>query len=1738
MTLTEKARLERDYQELSERSARRRQEAVGERSLCWLALLPEWSAALAEACGFPTGPEPLERMLERAEAAGLCRVRRDPHLIGDPTIRFWMTSATRSWLFEQWQADGSLDLREEIEEIASGIRDVHIAGELEISPGVLRWAELALGELATPVVAGEVLAGRVNRSLKEGDTSAAGEWIFAADALAVPLGVEMRLAAARAKRQLNLHYRQLQDARYVAEFVRRKGQIREMRRLLSEDEDHWAVHFIGQSGVGKTMLMRYLTGRLPGADPYTFAARVDFDYLDPRFPLEAPAHLLQELGEGLAANLTDANQEAKYRSFREAVTRADAAKHELTDPELLTSPQFEEVVATFAIFVKSLPEPVVLILDTCEELAKLHPPGEDIPSIRAMFKILEQVHAAAPSVRVVFAGRRWLTREAANKVRLAMPPAVEKMEPRPYMRMHAVLGFTRDEATEYLRKARKLDLSDEMVEAILKLTFDPGVPPSMDKEAHGPVEEPHYSPSDVALFAGWIERERERERDLKPEELDKGNRDDPYVEVRIFEKIESREVLAAIPAVALLERFDVETIRPALEGESRAQGRAIDGLIEQEWTHLEDGADPDEMVISVDSGLLRRLTRYFDRDNDRRRQREDARKALTPHLTKMFKRPTSEVPPDRIDSAVRALPIETTLKLLDRMEERVVGEPAWPWAESVCGFLLSDEREPQLPPPLMAPVRALYVAALGHRRASVDLISEQWEAVTGEAPEHPDRNRVLALQTRGRLGAAASNGGYRSGRVWVDLAQGRRMLHRRAVAAAVAPGLLAAVEAIIDRHEKQGQATPVDGVRECLAALLEHFKENRPVWAYVLALEGRIQAVSGDWDGARETFERLEDMRPEDVHGEPRFADWVPPRSIGHRTLLELLRFRLADCSESAELVDRCEEAALERPGDADGAHLLSLVLQARLAHGGLTEDALLGIAAFEEVLDGYEVTAAAHRVAAPLFVSLAEAWLSVGLPARALDLLADREQAAASRRNEEDSNRAAALATIRIVRMLRSRERLGLIGSFSSAADDDLRSEALAAGAVIAGLRPPPSLEVEDDHVAWRARNLLDPKVEEEALRAMLWRRTPKGNDAAALHTALDRLEAALIQRQWAGVGRLILLRARLVVRRLAVNHHSAASISEPIGDEALRLRLRLCALLGDAEWPDEPNRLRQVGRLALKEGELLALRLPRQAAPMLRFAARCLQEAGHAHGAFFSTLLGAIADVHAGEVEAARGRREELVELYEEIRKREPGAPPVERMLLASSEDRAGRSANSWPGWTQRFGAYLHWCEGTEPDSTSAELNSEPELTLAPAAGASGSSVPSGPLAGSRQAVVIAFLVFVLGGAMFGAFVGPALGSQAFIAAGALAAAVALVSVLVIVEAVARSVPLAILPVDGFDVSIAPAPRREGSAGTVKARVDPWARRWFVSSYFHVWKMIRPRSRWEALITPSNEEIARLPGPLALAVKPRRGGGFKPVRLAVTSDLAPLAWEWRLAGHLTADKKWDPWATPEIRRVRPSGYFGYSWGPPLPSPIAAAVSPAWRPFVQSAAPSGVEWASTTSDEPARAAIALGFPVRTRAGWRLRLDDELTASSSRLDRTQPQWLLSPDRLVRKAPIAIVVARPGGRRLASDQRVAEGLRGFANETFLAGAHAVIAVPALPPERTADLIELLTGEISAWEETPDAERLLHLASRLRAAVFRPPVGSWALEGEADSAEREKDRLLRAQLAFDVCLFAPD
>lgn len=103
-------------------------------------------------------------------------------------------------------------------------------------------------------------------------------WIEAAQPFAEALHSGYEAALATVSRRVELLDRQGHDVRELHD--------RAILDLLGDNE-HWALHFIGAGGSGKTMLLRHLSIHL--AKSFNIAvSRIDFDYLNPDYPERQP----------------------------------------------------------------------------------------------------------------------------------------------------------------------------------------------------------------------------------------------------------------------------------------------------------------------------------------------------------------------------------------------------------------------------------------------------------------------------------------------------------------------------------------------------------------------------------------------------------------------------------------------------------------------------------------------------------------------------------------------------------------------------------------------------------------------------------------------------------------------------------------------------------------------------------------------------------------------------------------------------------------------------------------------------------------------------------------------------------------------------------------------------------------------------------------------------------------------------------------------------------------------------------------------------------------------------------------------------------------------------------------------------------------------------------------------------------------------------------------------------------
>ncbi|MBB4915379.1 hypothetical protein [Streptosporangium saharense] len=686
--------------------------------LAKLALLPEWTTELAVRLSLAPEEE-LTGFLDALDDLGLVESRTLP--TGQEA--FWVRASRRA-------------------ELGAHLRQTHgrlldeVAGELlSLTWGV---AELRDWWRAATVHreghSGATLMADVSALVEEGKVSEAAQLVATTRMLGEVLGEPLVGAARRARRRVDRAAREAEDARFLRHYLPRADIEAALAELLGADPPRWALHLLGAGGAGKTMVVRHLaSGRYArdrGLNPVP-VARVDFDHLDPRYPQDRPGEILLALGEELLGFGTGRDAEHAHRRFADSVV---GLHEELSRGRLLSgraTPLLDHVVESFARFVRLLPGPVVLVLDTCEELAKLYPPGAPAPAIDMTFGLLERLRERAPSIRVLLAGRRWLARPygTAEESEVSAGPL---LLPRPYLRVLRTHGFTAAEADGYL--------AARAVPRRLRAAV-------LTRSANGDV----FNPFDLAAYAEWALSEP----GLDPVRLLRAE-GDPYVEHRIIGRLADQGVTRALAVAAELGRFDRAQISPALLRLGLDPDAVFDGLAAQEWTRVtETGQDGRPWVVELEEQVRVRLRRVTAADPGRFPLRADllgrdaaAVADATPVL--------SEVSAATVVAAVRLLPVEEAAEFWRGIESRAAAQDAWPWAEQVAVRAAAEEalRAGESGPSILAAILATQAAARTH--TGTGGVEELWRRVAVHAPRHPGPAQAVALADRALLGQAAA----------------------------------------------------------------------------------------------------------------------------------------------------------------------------------------------------------------------------------------------------------------------------------------------------------------------------------------------------------------------------------------------------------------------------------------------------------------------------------------------------------------------------------------------------------------------------------------------------------------------------------------------------------------------------------------------------------------------------------------------------------------------------------------------------------------------------------------------------------------------------------------------------------------------------------------------------------------------------------------------------------------------
>ncbi|GAA0247290.1 hypothetical protein GCM10010492_53660 [Saccharothrix mutabilis subsp. mutabilis] len=919
------------------------------RTLCRASLVPRWNADLAADLGLVPAPG-FDDLVSRLEAAGLVERGIDPEggdRSGAPHEAFWVRARRRREVGDHVRKRlGGAVVRQEYERLCDLIR-----GRWTGNDQLRRWLEVR--EFRDDP-SGKLLMDRVDALLGAGDLSGAAETVATARLVGDVLGGALEGAVKRAQWRLDREYRTADDLDHLRGYFRRAGIEAAIHRLVAADDDQrWALHLMGDAGVGKTMVLRYLaSGRLAedfGLDPFP-VARVDFDHLDPRYPEQRPVELLVALTDQL---LGFAPSRAAEQYHRRVHDTADALHEELAKPDpdkqrartLVTG-----AVERFARLVEELGSTVVLVLDTCEELAKLYAPGVSAPAIDRTFDLLEQLHDRVPRVRVVFAGRRWL-----------VPPDSRayggpKLLPRPYVDVLRVAGFTAEEAVRFLD-------SRAVPEGLRAALLERSAVRGTDR----------YNPFELESYCAWARSDP----DLVAEDLLDAP-GDPYVERRIVARIQDPGVFAALPVAVALGRFDRVLITPTLRRMGVDPGSAFDGLAAQEWvTVVRLGPDGRPLVVEVDEHLRDRMRKVLASKEigaplDERRLGRDAAAVVSGSHR------LSEVVAETVEAAMRLLPPDEAAALWEDVERRVTERDDWGWAVQVTARVSVVEAERPSPgPTVLAAVLATQAAARLHTGQPQGLV-ELWTEVQRTAHRHPDPELREVLALRGELGRTAAGAP-------IDHDDWRVLAARARARPEVADSLLAAAETMcVD--------LPVPpGLYLTLAELAGHPEPTIAAAASILFDGVLMRRGTHQPRASRLALSRLEAAREPAKH-----RDWVAPAGLLDRARL----MRVLDALYGGTALDEAvwtswrRDALPRRADDIDADRLVAATIDYELCHR------VVPLAELPLELEHHSWPATEwlhHRLARPLVLAVADALSAANEPEAAVELLAEhKEQAVA----------------------------------------------------------------------------------------------------------------------------------------------------------------------------------------------------------------------------------------------------------------------------------------------------------------------------------------------------------------------------------------------------------------------------------------------------------------------------------------------------------------------------------------------------------------------------------------------------------------------------------------------------------------------------------------------------------------------------------------------------------------------
>jgi hypothetical protein len=355
-----------------------RSELAAPATLLTISLVPDWTLPLAR---FAFGAE-MEAALLRLQEAGQVEVMESPLREEQRTeMALYQLRATKREELLQEHFTSLKRSRVGIEVVAEAGQRIQSAALDEISPFTKRWATLAQHFNADGRGQGvvEAFEAEINTALASKNTAEVLNWVDAARPLADLLkrysDLSLELALHRASRRLELFRRDENDQRHLRTYLARNEQDAAFRALMEGPDELWALHYIGVGGVGKTMLIRHIQTDL--AKEYgAVTARIDFDFLNPDYPRLSPGLLLWAFAQELSLYDTTGRATELFnkadRLLRQVHDELRLDRQRLADQRPTDHPGFREALGLYLEAFQQISPRILLILDTCEELAKVN----------------------------------------------------------------------------------------------------------------------------------------------------------------------------------------------------------------------------------------------------------------------------------------------------------------------------------------------------------------------------------------------------------------------------------------------------------------------------------------------------------------------------------------------------------------------------------------------------------------------------------------------------------------------------------------------------------------------------------------------------------------------------------------------------------------------------------------------------------------------------------------------------------------------------------------------------------------------------------------------------------------------------------------------------------------------------------------------------------------------------------------------------------------------------------------------------------------------------------------------------------------------------------------------------------------------------------------------------------------------------------------------------------------------